>query len=340
MDYMDKNRRVDLEEGRSRDVVERVEPVEKEVQIEDTSQDVNQHPLAKKDKKRILTTRNIFSVGVQLVSIITAIIFGVWAIRSYDAALKANSMTEAGLKQGIKALEQSAQANRLTESGLKQGIQALEQGRHALEQGMIANQLALLAICTSSQVSNLFQPWSKTDVNATKEFVLSPICLLVKEDIAISSIASALGFTPTVSIPLPEPSSLPPANTPTLTSTSIEATPPPPPSSAPPVTPTIPESSSTIPSSSPAPSTFSSTSLASPSSITSTSAPTISSTDFSQPEGANDSPITVLFIVAMTVAGIVGLTILWRLLKACTNLARSGTFEQPYAQWLINKMFH
>jgi hypothetical protein len=60
----------------------------------------------------------IISSVVQLISIIAAFTFGVWAIKSYNAAQRANSLTENGLRQTLTA-----------------------------------NQLALLSLCMSNQVS-------------------------------------------------------------------------------------------------------------------------------------------------------------------------------------------
>jgi hypothetical protein len=69
----------------------------------------------------VFTFNEIANGIMQLISVIAALIFGVWAIKSFDAALDANSLAT-----------------------------------NALQQTLIANQLALLSICASDQVSFLF----------------------------------------------------------------------------------------------------------------------------------------------------------------------------------------
>ncbi|PVF92665.1 hypothetical protein CPB86DRAFT_819427 [Serendipita vermifera] len=148
---MDKTRSVILEgdQIKNYNAFPQVERFEEAVPLTKEEADPYQrHPLVDVEKKHFLTTKAIFSTGLELISLITAIIFGIWAIRSYDAAVKANQMSEEGIKQNTLALKQS----------------------------LIANQLALLALCTSSD-----------------EIGNSTTCREVQRTISIPSIASALG---------------------------------------------------------------------------------------------------------------------------------------------------
>jgi hypothetical protein len=65
----------------------------------------------------VFSWSDIINGVIQVISVITAVVFGVWAIKSFDAAQQANFLA-----------------------------------RTALEQTLIANQLALLSICASNQV--------------------------------------------------------------------------------------------------------------------------------------------------------------------------------------------
>jgi hypothetical protein len=130
-EYMEKVKSVELEEdqGKGRSGLprfERVEQVVPLIQNGEAGYTQYQDPLVTHYRRRFLTTKGIFDGGIQIISLITAIIFGVWAIRSYDAAVLANSMAESALKQGITALQQ----------------------------GTVANQLALIALCEQSEVSD------------------------------------------------------------------------------------------------------------------------------------------------------------------------------------------
>jgi hypothetical protein len=66
----------------------------------------------------LFSLSEIVAAVIQLISIIAAFTFGVWAIKSYDAAQRANSLAE-----------------------------------NSLRQTLAANQLALLSLCMSNQVS-------------------------------------------------------------------------------------------------------------------------------------------------------------------------------------------
>jgi hypothetical protein len=94
------------------------------VRVEEVGQIRRPNPIIDEKKSQYFTVKDILSGGVQIISLFTAIIFGVWAIRSYDAAIKANSIAKGALDQGIVALKQ----------------------------GVVSNQLALIAICTTSEV--------------------------------------------------------------------------------------------------------------------------------------------------------------------------------------------
>jgi hypothetical protein len=87
------------------------------VRIEEVGQIRRHDAITDEKMSHYLTVQDILSGGVQVISLFTTIIFGVWAIRSYEAALKANSIA-----------------------------------KDALHQGGTSNQLALLAICTTNEV--------------------------------------------------------------------------------------------------------------------------------------------------------------------------------------------
>jgi hypothetical protein len=66
----------------------------------------------------VFSWSEIINGVIQVISVIATVVFGVWAVKSFDAAQQANFLI-----------------------------------RTALEQTLIANQLALLLICASNQVS-------------------------------------------------------------------------------------------------------------------------------------------------------------------------------------------
>lgn len=78
----------------------------------------------------VFTWNEVVNGIIQLISVIAALIFGVWAVKSFGAAQEANFLAQT-----------------------------------ALQQALIANQLTLLSVCTSN-----FQVWiftSPTDENRT-----------------------------------------------------------------------------------------------------------------------------------------------------------------------------
>ncbi|PVF92666.1 hypothetical protein CPB86DRAFT_819428 [Serendipita vermifera] len=124
---MDKTEAIDLEEWqiKAHDRFQSFEKIDQVVQF--TRAEANRGQCYESfalgaHRGQSLTIKGLFSIGVEIISLITAIIFGMWAIRSYDAATKANAMTEEGLRQNALALQQS----------------------------LIANQLPLLALCGSN----------------------------------------------------------------------------------------------------------------------------------------------------------------------------------------------
>jgi hypothetical protein len=130
------------------------------VRVEEVSQTRRHDPIIDEKKSQYLTLKDILSGGVQIISLFTAIIFGVWAIRSYDAAVKANSIAKGALYQGITALQQ----------------------------GRTSNQLALLAICTASEVCcrirfSRYYPLFIQSSNwlPVQEFRNTDLCSLVNE---------------------------------------------------------------------------------------------------------------------------------------------------------------
>lgn len=70
---------------------------------------------------------DVFNYITQFIAVTAAVVFGVWAIRSYDAAQLANQLS----------------------------VASLDASKIALEQSILANKLALLTFCNSDIVRNL-----------------------------------------------------------------------------------------------------------------------------------------------------------------------------------------
>ncbi|TFK31567.1 hypothetical protein BDQ12DRAFT_671763 [Crucibulum laeve] len=123
-------------------------------------------------------------MAIQLLSIILGCVFGIWAIKSYDASQQANRLSS-------QALEMAQVANNLS-------IESTEQSK-------IANQLALLAFCSSLDNTSLLQI-----------FVSGPCSNFTESVVAsLPSIAAALAPAPTITS---NPSGAPPdANVPDTT---------------------------------------------------------------------------------------------------------------------------
>ena len=72
----------------------------------------------------VFTWNEIVNGIIQVVAVVAALVFGAWAIKSYDEAQQANTLARTGLQQTL-----------------------------------IANQLALLAVCASNQVGVCLPRW-------------------------------------------------------------------------------------------------------------------------------------------------------------------------------------
>jgi len=81
------------------------------------------------------TGNEMVNFVIQLVSLIAAITFGIWAVKSYNAALRANYLSSVSY--------QSAQSS-------------FEAAQNALYLSGVANRLALLSFCASNTVSVLY----------------------------------------------------------------------------------------------------------------------------------------------------------------------------------------
>jgi hypothetical protein len=90
--------------------------------------------VGKRDGIWVFTWNEIMKYTVRLLAFTVTIIFGVWAAKSYNTEEVSNKLL-------ISALTAAEQANTLSTSVLQQGI--------------YANQLALLSLCASNQVSGL-----------------------------------------------------------------------------------------------------------------------------------------------------------------------------------------
>ncbi|KAI9853468.1 MAG: hypothetical protein M1824_001231 [Vezdaea acicularis] len=102
-------------------------------------------PLESDDNERIINARitrdfgprDILSHMLQTIGIIAAIIFGIWAVRSYNVSVTQLDASNAA----------NSAANDASASSYSQMLSAARTQSMAYEQNLIANQLALVQLC-------------------------------------------------------------------------------------------------------------------------------------------------------------------------------------------------
>ena len=99
-------------------------------------------PLAHSGPSTHITLHDALFYTFQLIALIIALVFGAWAIKSYNAALAANDLASASNQLSTASYNASNNAN-------------AEAGKQAL----VANQLSLVSLCLTGNVSAAPYPW-------------------------------------------------------------------------------------------------------------------------------------------------------------------------------------
>ena len=95
------------------------------------------HSTGIKTTVRVFTWSDVVNYVLQTVGLIAAVVFGVWAIRTYDAARDSLAIASTANDLSSQAVALAAAANELSST--------------ALAQNVVANSLALLTFCASIQ---------------------------------------------------------------------------------------------------------------------------------------------------------------------------------------------
>ena len=90
---------------------------------------------------------------VQLLAFIAAVIFGAWAIKSYNAAVLANKLSEQSYRMSEQSYNAAVQANTLSYSAYNATLQSNALSEMSGSQSFLANKLLLLSICLQAPVS-------------------------------------------------------------------------------------------------------------------------------------------------------------------------------------------
>ncbi|KAG8832075.1 hypothetical protein FRC17_002084 [Serendipita sp. 399] len=152
--------------------------------------------MSEKDQYR----RSILSGGFQCLTFIAAIVFGVWAVKSYDAALTSNQLAAA-----------------------------------SIEQSLVANKLALIALCKADAALSR----TRACVDAQEVFAIGYIASqvgLVPGPSSISAAGTSTSTSTSTSTGTSTDFTTPPTTTPTTTPTQTptpSSSPPPPSGSSP-----------------------------------------------------------------------------------------------------------
>jgi hypothetical protein len=100
----------------------------------------------------VFTWNEVVNYVLQTVGLIAAVVFGVWAIRTYDAARDSLAIANTANALSSQAVALAAAANELSSKGVVLAAASNELSSKALVQNVVANSLALLTFCASIQV--------------------------------------------------------------------------------------------------------------------------------------------------------------------------------------------
>ena len=101
------------------------------------SEKYTDHSTGIKTTVRVFTWSDVVNYVLQTVGLIAAVVFGVWAIRTYDAARDSLAIASTANDLSSQAVALAGAANELSSK--------------ALAQNVVANSLALLTFCASIQ---------------------------------------------------------------------------------------------------------------------------------------------------------------------------------------------
>ena len=101
----------------------------------------------------VFTWSDVVNYVLQTVGLIAAVVFGVWAIRTYDAARDSLAIARTANDLSLQSVALAAAAHELSSTAVALAAVANELSSKALTQNVVANSLALLNFCASIQAS-------------------------------------------------------------------------------------------------------------------------------------------------------------------------------------------